>query len=294
MPEKPDIERAVSQPASSHSHYPGHDQDEKGRPGQRPKRGHHRKLGQLFGLGTQFFSRKHPQELHGKAEQNEAERDDHRGDGQFGPAGEVLAGVAFQSRGRHVEPVHDRAEYNHASGDEDPELVVTNAAKEQQNQRGHDSDDDFQEEHAPFVCRFIGTLNKLLGYEASVAIGLTDAIRIVMRGGVPMTPVEVRNRLKAIGFDVSKYVNDLAAVHTILKRLNDSGELRFIPREAGKHQYTLNRAAVPIVLSKDIVKAMYENAAERDAADAVEEPDPLLPRRRRVVAPSSKGRRSNR
>lgn len=145
------------------------------------------------------------------------------------------------------------------------------------------------------LSQTIGTLNKLLGYEATVPIGLTDAIRIVMRGGVPMTPVEVRDRLKAIGFDVSRYVNDLAAVHTILKRLNDSGELRFIPREAGRHQYTLNRAAVPIVLSKDIVKAMYENAAEQDAVRATEEPEPPLPRRRaRATAPSTKTRRSSR
>ncbi len=144
------------------------------------------------------------------------------------------------------------------------------------------------------LSQTIGTLNKLLGYEASVPIGLTDAIRIVMRGGVPMTPVQVRDRLRGIGFDVSKYVNDLAAVHTILKRLNDNGELRFIPREPGKHQYTLNRATTPIVLSKDIVKAMYENEAERDAARATEEPDPPLPRRRRTLPATPKAKRSSR
>ena len=144
------------------------------------------------------------------------------------------------------------------------------------------------------LSQTIGTLNKLLGYQPSVPLGLTDAIRIVMRSGVPMTPVEIRDRLNAIGFDVSKYVNDLAAVHTILKRLNDNGELRFIPREAGKHQYTLNRAAVPIVLSKDIVKAMYENTAEREAAQASEEPGPPLPRRRRSAPLPTKSRRSGR
>src|SRR3954469_20749974 len=84
------------------------------------------------------------------------------------------------------------------------------------------------------LSQTIGTLNKLLGYQSTVPLGLTDAIRIVMRGGVPMTPIEVRDRLKAIGLEMSKYVNDLAAVHTILKRLNENGELRFIPRELGK------------------------------------------------------------
>ena len=139
------------------------------------------------------------------------------------------------------------------------------------------------------LSQTIGTLNKLLGYEPTVPLGLTDAIRIVMRAGVPMTPIQVRDRLHAIGFDVSKYANDLAAVHTILKRLNDSGELRFIAREPGSHQYTLNRAALPIVLTKDIVKAMYEHTAEREASEATEEPERPRPRRPRSGT-SSKGR----
>ncbi|HZR25142.1 MAG TPA: hypothetical protein VFA59_16220 [Vicinamibacterales bacterium] len=125
------------------------------------------------------------------------------------------------------------------------------------------------------LAQSIGTLSKLLGLTPTVPLGLTDAIRMIVRGsGVPMTPVEVRDRLHGIGFDVSKYTNDLAAVHTILKRLNDSGELRFIPREGGKHQYAWNRGVVAIALSKDIVQAMYENAAEREAAAATEEPEP--------------------
>src|SRR5690349_23796356 len=72
------------------------------------------------------------------------------------------------------------------------------------------------------LAQTIGTLSKLLGLTPTVPMGLTDAIRLIMRGGgVPMTPVEVRDRLRGLGFDVSKYVNDLAAVHTILKRLNE-------------------------------------------------------------------------
>src|ERR1700704_28471 len=101
------------------------------------------------------------------------------------------------------------------------------------------------------LAQTIGTLSKLIGLTPTVPIGLTDAVRLVMRGGVPMTPIEVRDRLHAIGFDVSKYVNDLAAVHTILKRLNESGELRFMPRAPGKHQYMLNRPVTPVVLTKD-------------------------------------------
>ena len=49
------------------------------------------------------------------------------------------------------------------------------------------------------LAHTIGTLSKLLGLTPTVPMGLTDAIRLVMRGGgVPMTPVEVRDRLHAI------------------------------------------------------------------------------------------------
>jgi hypothetical protein len=102
----------------------------------------------------------------------------------------------------------------------------------------------------------------------------------------------VRDRLHAIGFDVSKYANDLAAVHTILKRLNESGELRFVPRAPGKHQYMVNRPLTPVALGPDIVRFMRENAAEHDAMhttrtpgeDEDEDERPAAPRRRRKRA----------
>ena len=120
------------------------------------------------------------------------------------------------------------------------------------------------------LAQSIGTLSKLLGLTPTVPMGLTDAIRLVVRGaGVPMTPVEVRDRLHAIGFDVSKYSNDLAAVHTILKRLNESGEIRFVGR-SGKHQYIWNTGVTPVVLTKDIVQYMHESMNEREAARASE------------------------
>ena len=144
------------------------------------------------------------------------------------------------------------------------------------------------------LSQTIGTLSKLLGLTPTVPMGLTDAIRLVMRGaGVPMTPIDVRDRLRAIGFDVSKYVNDLAAVHTILKRLNESGELRFVARAPGKHQYVVNRPVTPVALGPDIVRFMRENAHEHEAMRAAETSEdenpsrpasPRRPRRRRKRA----------
>ena len=116
------------------------------------------------------------------------------------------------------------------------------------------------------LVQTIGTLTRLLGLTPTVPMGLTDAVRMIVRGaGVPMTPVEVRDRLRAVGFDTSKYTNELAAVHTVLRRLNEAGELRFVPRPAGKHQYTWNQMATPVLLTKDVVDVMRENARERAA-----------------------------
>src|SRR5262249_6677009 len=132
------------------------------------------------------------------------------------------------------------------------------------------------------LAQTIGTLMRLLGLTPTVPLGLTDAIRLVVRGGgVPMTPVEVRDRLQGMGFDLSKYSNDLAAVHTILKRLNQSGELSFIPRAPGKHQYMLNRASTPVVLGADVMKHLRDNTMEREALHAAEEPEESAPRGRR-------------
>jgi len=133
------------------------------------------------------------------------------------------------------------------------------------------------------LAHTIGTLSRLLGLTPTVPMGLTDAIRLVIRGaGVPMTPVDVRDRLHAIGFDVSKYANDLAAVHTILKRLNQSGELRFIPNAPGKHQYTWNRPITPVALGPDILAFMRDNAHEHEAmrATTTDSEDDRKPRRR--------------
>jgi len=128
------------------------------------------------------------------------------------------------------------------------------------------------------LAQTIGTLSKLIGLTPTVPLGLTDAIRLVVRGaGVPMTPTEVRDRLRGIGFDVSKYVNDLAAVHTILRRLNQSGELRFLARGPGVPRYVWNTGVTPVALGPDILRFMRENAAEHQAIHSTDEDIP--PRR---------------
>jgi hypothetical protein len=132
------------------------------------------------------------------------------------------------------------------------------------------------------VAQTIGTLSRLCGLTPTVPMGLTDACRLVVRGaGVPVAPTDVRQRLQAIGFDLSKYANDLAAIHTILKRLNESGELRAIARgpDPGKQTYVWHHGPHVVALGADIAAFMRDANLERDAMRAHDE-SPLRPKRR--------------
>jgi hypothetical protein len=69
-----------------------------------------------------------------------------------------------------------------------------------------------------------------------------------------MTPVDIRDRLLAIGFDLSKYSSELAAIHTVLKRLNDAGELRFLVGGPKQGAYMWNRPTTVIALGPEIAE----------------------------------------
>ena len=97
------------------------------------------------------------------------------------------------------------------------------------------------------LAQTIGTLSKLIGLTPTVPMGLTDAVRLALRAGVPMTPMDVRERLLAIGVDLSIYSSDLAVIHTVLKRLNEAGEIRVIPSLDKRPSYLW--AAPPRVLA---------------------------------------------
>jgi hypothetical protein len=72
----------------------------------------------------------------------------------------------------------------------------------------------------------IAALTKLCGYEPTVPMGLTDACRLVLRNATePLTALEVRDRLTAIGVALDRHSNPLASIHTVLKRLHEAGEL---------------------------------------------------------------------
>jgi hypothetical protein len=103
------------------------------------------------------------------------------------------------------------------------------------------------------LAQTVGSLTKLCGLEPTVPWGLTDACRMVLKAaGHPLTALEVRAQLVAMGLDLSRYTSDLAVIHTVLKRLNLSGEARFVPRAWDKPGYAWNAPRVVAMTREQI------------------------------------------
>lgn len=107
------------------------------------------------------------------------------------------------------------------------------------------------------LVQTIGTLSRLCGLTPTVPWGLTDACRTVLRNaGTPMTPSDVRDRLQAIGYDLSSYSNALAAIHTTLKRLAEAEELRTAaavpPGKLGYLWHRPPKSGTHVLLNADI------------------------------------------
>lgn len=116
------------------------------------------------------------------------------------------------------------------------------------------------------LAQTIGTLSRLIGLTPTVPLGLTDACRLVLRGGLPMTAVDVRDRLLGIGFDLSSYANDLAVIHTVLKRLNEAGEVRLFPRGHGKDAYLYVQPLRAIAIGPEVAEYIRGTRAGDAAA----------------------------
>jgi hypothetical protein len=130
------------------------------------------------------------------------------------------------------------------------------------------------------LAQTIGTLSRLIGLTPTVPMGLTDAVRLALRAGVPMTPLEVRDRLLAIGVDLSIYSSELAVIHTVLKRLNEAGEIRLIPRADKKHAYLWAAPPRAIALGPEIAEYIRGLKPKR-AFDVIGEVGPAKKTRKR-------------
>ena len=116
------------------------------------------------------------------------------------------------------------------------------------------------------LAQTIGSLMRLCKLTPTVSLGLTDACRMVLKAaGHPLTAVEVRDRLEAMGFDVARYSNDLASIHTVLKRLNQAGEADFVPRANDRPAWRWRKAVKVVALSKEAAELLLGPTAARGA-----------------------------
>jgi hypothetical protein len=111
------------------------------------------------------------------------------------------------------------------------------------------------------LAQTIASLNRLCGFTANVFWGMTDACRVVLRNaGHPMTPTEVRDRLEAIGLDLSKYTNSLSAIHTVIKRLAEAQEVRLVELDSGRFAYEWQRPPKSLALNEESLRAFERRA----------------------------------
>jgi hypothetical protein len=76
--------------------------------------------------------------------------------------------------------------------------------------------------------------------------GLTDACRTAFMGAYPqpLTPVGVKERLRALGFPVDSYKNAMAAIHTVISRLFDAREIIPVKTDKDETAYQWRRLSL--------------------------------------------------
>lgn len=105
-------------------------------------------------------------------------------------------------------------------------------------------------------------------YEGS----LTDACRSVLRASTqPLSAVQVRNEIRELGYDIAKHAQQMAAVHSSLKRLSESGEVAKVEAPDGVKFRWLGRApGSPSALSASVYDSVFANVAmAQDVLDSL-------------------------
>jgi hypothetical protein len=114
------------------------------------------------------------------------------------------------------------------------------------------------------IAQLIGNLSRLCGFTPTVALGMTDACRMVLKAaGHPLSALEMRAHLETMGMDLSKYTNDLAAIHTTLKRLSQSGEVAASAHRSGKPAYRWNSQRAPVASLAAASRAVTKQISPR-------------------------------
>jgi DNA-binding transcriptional regulator GbsR (MarR family) len=74
--------------------------------------------------------------------------------------------------------------------------------------------------------------------KADLTMGITELARVILKEtSLPMTASDLKERMQARKLDLSRYSNPMAVIHTVLKRLVQSGEAKVVPQKQGKKAY---------------------------------------------------------
>ena len=74
--------------------------------------------------------------------------------------------------------------------------------------------------------------------KADLERGITETSRLILKEKFfPMTASDLKKSMEAKRLDLARYSNPLAVIHTVLKRLVRSGEVKVVPQERGKKAY---------------------------------------------------------
>jgi division protein CdvB (Snf7/Vps24/ESCRT-III family) len=74
--------------------------------------------------------------------------------------------------------------------------------------------------------------------KAHLNMGITELARVLLKEmSLPMTASDLKEKMEARKLDLSRYSNPLAVIHTVLKRLVQSGEVKVVPQGRGKKAY---------------------------------------------------------
>jgi hypothetical protein len=91
---------------------------------------------------------------------------------------------------------------------------------------------------------------------------ITDVVRNVLKtiATQPITPIEIRDKMLAMGFNKAKYSQFLASVHVILKRLTTNGEAFEFTFRDGKRYWWVKRSMPGGPLPENAMLGNYYNS----------------------------------
>jgi Mg2+ and Co2+ transporter CorA len=112
----------------------------------------------------------------------------------------------------------------------------------------------------------VATLAALCDETPDLDIGLTEACRSVLRGATALRAPDIRDRVTAMGVDLSTYANGIGAVHTVLKRLIESGEVKAMTGYDKRTVYWWNYPLRSIVIPRERAKAPDERSKRKTTA----------------------------